>query len=217
MSNIKLVHSGGNSVSLTTPTNNPSSNVTFKLPSSDGSAGQVLQTDGNGNLSWVTPGTATTNGITMADQWRTYNTQSVGSNTTAVVTSWERNDNTFAAIGSAMNESSGVFTFPTTGIYLVMYNFSFWLSSGNARYIAPRMLYNNVYMSHSFTHINHISTETFGNAGNQVMLDVTNTSHELKFNVVSNAAFNVVGNNWAGVGNENSNTSFVTFLRLGDT
>ena len=55
MSNIKLVHSGGNSVSLTTPTNNPASNVTFKLPQSDGTAGQVLQTDGNGNLSWVTP------------------------------------------------------------------------------------------------------------------------------------------------------------------
>ena len=55
MSNIKLVHSGGNSVSLTTPTNNPSSNVTFKLPQSDGSAGQVLQTDGNGNLSWTSP------------------------------------------------------------------------------------------------------------------------------------------------------------------
>ena len=54
MSNIKLVHSGGNSVSLTTPTSNPASNVTFKLPQSDGSAGQVLKTDGNGNLSWVT-------------------------------------------------------------------------------------------------------------------------------------------------------------------
>ena len=53
MSNIKLVHSGGNSVSLTTPTNNPSSNVTFKLPQADGSAGQVLQTDGNGNLTFV--------------------------------------------------------------------------------------------------------------------------------------------------------------------
>ena len=59
MSNIKLVHSGGNSVSLTTPTNNPASNVTFKLPQSDGIAGQVLQTDGNGNLSFVNPPTNT--------------------------------------------------------------------------------------------------------------------------------------------------------------
>ena len=32
MSNIKLVHSGGNSVSLTTPDSNPSSNRTLKVP-----------------------------------------------------------------------------------------------------------------------------------------------------------------------------------------
>ena len=55
MSNIKLVHSGGNSVSLTTPTNNPSSNVTFKLPQADGSSGQFLKTDGSGALSFATP------------------------------------------------------------------------------------------------------------------------------------------------------------------
>ena len=55
MSNIKLVHSGGNSVSLTTPTSNPSSNITFKLPQGDGTAGQILKTDGNGNLTFVDP------------------------------------------------------------------------------------------------------------------------------------------------------------------
>ena len=36
MSNIKLVHSGGNSVSLTTPDSNPAANRTFKLPGADG-------------------------------------------------------------------------------------------------------------------------------------------------------------------------------------
>ena len=56
MSNIKLVHSGGNSVSLTTPTNNPSSNVTFKLPQADGSANQVLKTDASGSLSFIEKG-----------------------------------------------------------------------------------------------------------------------------------------------------------------
>ena len=50
MSILNFLHSGGNKVSLTTPTSNPSSNVTFKLPAADGTAGQVLQTDGNGNL-----------------------------------------------------------------------------------------------------------------------------------------------------------------------
>ena len=54
---IKLKHSGGNSVSLNPPTSAPtSSEVAFKLPTSDGTAGQVLTTDGSGNLSWKTPG-----------------------------------------------------------------------------------------------------------------------------------------------------------------
>ena len=59
MSELNFLHSGGNKVTLTTPTSNPASNVTFKLPQSDGTAGQVLQTDGNGNLSFVNPPTNT--------------------------------------------------------------------------------------------------------------------------------------------------------------
>ena len=56
MSNIKLVHSGGNSVSLTTPDSNPAANRTFKLPGADGSAGQFLKTDGSGALSFAGSG-----------------------------------------------------------------------------------------------------------------------------------------------------------------
>ena len=51
---IKLVHSGGNSVSVAIPTNAPSaSEVEFKLPQSDGSSGQALVTDASGNLSFA--------------------------------------------------------------------------------------------------------------------------------------------------------------------
>ena len=53
MSNIKLVHSGGNSVSLTTPDSNPAANRTFKLPGADGSSGQAMVTDGSGSLSFA--------------------------------------------------------------------------------------------------------------------------------------------------------------------
>ena len=55
MSSIKIVHSGGNSVSITAPVNNPAANRTFKLPDADGSDGQFLKTDGNGALSFATP------------------------------------------------------------------------------------------------------------------------------------------------------------------
>jgi len=54
VSNIKLVHSGGNSVSLTTPDSNPAANRTFKLPGADGSSGQAMVTDGSGALSFAT-------------------------------------------------------------------------------------------------------------------------------------------------------------------
>ena len=55
MSELNFLHSGGNKVTLTTPTSNPASNVTFKLPQADGSAGDLLKTDGSGALSFGTP------------------------------------------------------------------------------------------------------------------------------------------------------------------
>ena len=56
MSSLKLKHSGGNSVSLNPPSSAPtSSDVAFKLPNADGSANQVIKTDGSGNLAFVTP------------------------------------------------------------------------------------------------------------------------------------------------------------------
>ena len=55
MSSLKLKHSGGNSVSLNPPTSAPTSTeVAFKLPNADGSANQLLKTDGSGNLGWAT-------------------------------------------------------------------------------------------------------------------------------------------------------------------
>ena len=57
MSKISLKHSGGNVVSLNSPTSAPtSSDVAFKLPNADGSAGQFMKTDGSGNLSFDAAG-----------------------------------------------------------------------------------------------------------------------------------------------------------------
>ena len=52
MSELNFTHSNGNKVKLTTP-DTLAANETFKLPGTDGTAGQVLTTDGNGNLSWI--------------------------------------------------------------------------------------------------------------------------------------------------------------------
>ncbi len=54
MSKISLKHSGGNVVSLNSPTNAPSAaDVAFRLPNADGSNGHYLKTDGSGNLSFA--------------------------------------------------------------------------------------------------------------------------------------------------------------------
>jgi len=52
MSELNFTHSNGNKVKLTTP-DTLAANKTFKLPGTDGTSGQVLKTDGNGNLTWV--------------------------------------------------------------------------------------------------------------------------------------------------------------------
>jgi len=58
MSKLHFLHSGGDKVTLTTPTNNPSTNPVFKLPQTDGSAGEFLKTDGSGALSFAAPAAA---------------------------------------------------------------------------------------------------------------------------------------------------------------
>ena len=53
---IKLNAQSGGSVALDAPTQTTgSADNLYKLPIADGSAGQILTTDGSGNLSWKTP------------------------------------------------------------------------------------------------------------------------------------------------------------------
>ena len=57
MSKISLKHSGGNVVSLNSPTSAPTSaDVAFKLHNADGTNGQALVTDASGNLSFAGTG-----------------------------------------------------------------------------------------------------------------------------------------------------------------
>ena len=57
MSKISLKHSGGNVVSLNSPSSAPTSaDVAFKLPNADGTSGQAIVTDASGNLSFAGTG-----------------------------------------------------------------------------------------------------------------------------------------------------------------
>ena len=127
MSQIKLLHSGGNGVILSAPNSNPSSDINLKLPQADGSSGQFLKTDGSGNLSFAA---LPASGITMADSWRIHT--DITNNAQPITSYWERGDVSpwEGYLGSTgLTESSGVFTFPSTGWYFVHYSHDFRTSS----------------------------------------------------------------------------------------
>ena len=74
MSNLNFLHSGGNKVTLSTPDNNPSSDITFKLPQADGSAGEVLRSDASGALSFgseISPNMVNNGGMTISQRYGT--------------------------------------------------------------------------------------------------------------------------------------------------
>ena len=131
MSNIKFVHSGGNSVSLTTPDSNPAANRTFKLPGADGSAGQFLKTDGNGALSFASPATGT-GPRQVLEQFGSFadgstHVLSQGSITLQNVTATQTLTNVWEdANGSVINYK------PPTGTVQVLFEYNFFMRNTDA-------------------------------------------------------------------------------------
>ncbi len=157
----------------------------------------------------------TANGITMADQWRV--TTSFTGDAGPIYSNLERNDSSgYGSIGSAMTESSGTFTFPSTGIYKLDYFLQiqrnaaddnqifgeiFVVTDGSVNYSSvAHALYGSNYANQRLT----VSTSYY--------FDVTDTStHKVRFSVSSNSGYNTV------VGASTHNATFFNFIRLGDT
>jgi hypothetical protein len=76
----------------------------------------------SGDTIQIASGATNNLGITEADQWR-LNTSFSG-DATPIASNLERADNaSFGYIGTGMSESSGIFTFPSTGIYKIDFFF----------------------------------------------------------------------------------------------
>ena len=214
MSELNFTHSNGNKVKLTTP-DALGADKTFKLPGADGSTGQFLKTDGSGALSFATP--TDTTGLAMADQWRRTATLNTNGAENFITTDWARvSGGGLGTLGTGMSESGGIFTFPSTGIYLVTWQAYAETSSTSGVnavniYITTN---NNTYVNSAsslFSMEYDYSGYIYGNGHVSAMIDVTSVSNvKVKFRVYSSG--NVA---WDISSNENRNCA--TFLRLGDT
>ena len=126
--------------------------------------------------------------ITEADNWRITSSQTINADTdTLINSSWERNDTNFDKIGTGLTESSGVFTFPSTGIYLVSLQVVLE-RTGDTRYVSGQIHISTDSGSsfneraRSFTNIRQTSSATYGSIVVSCMVDVTNAStFRLKF------------------------------------
>ena len=202
--------SGGGSVALEAPSS-CSNNRVITLP--DIADGTLLTNQSSLDSTKLSPATAA--GITMADQWRITSTFQVSSNT-YITTNWERNDTTgYSKIGTGMSESSGVFTFPATGIYLVGINLTGNADSGGFNYIACSIyttINNSSYTQSASTYESVDASNRHWAMATEFIFDVTDVSNcKVKFFVgASNTNPYVYGDG-------SLNTTFAHFTRLGDT
>ena len=162
-------------------------------------------------------GTATGFGITMCDTWIL--TSSFAGNKEPIDANLSRltSHPPFGVIGSAMTESSGIFTFPSTGIYLVEAQWS-WYLNNSTKWIEGSIqvtLNNSSYASEStaYASISRVDTDTtYSNASTSCVLDVTDTAN-IKVRMISTAS----NTSTTTTGESNRMITGIRFTRLGDT
>lgn len=207
MSKVKIEGNASGSGTFTIAAPNSNTDRSITLPDA---AGELLLANGDGsNLTGITAG------ITEADQWRL--TADITATSGYITSNLERVDTDgFGLLGTGMTESSGVFTFPSTGYWLLTIfaevqkdtvadngiEFNVDTTTNNSSYsAAAQILFGR-----------NDATRTRLTGSTQFLFDVTNTStHKCKLYVaVSQAASTLFGST-------DNNKTGITFIKLGDT
>ena len=174
-----------------------------------GTSGQFLKFTGSTTLASAAGG-----GITMCKQYRLTSDVSGDANP---VTNWEKVDSDgYGDIGSDMSESSGTWTFPETGIYKIEFT-SNHQHSGNDKLISSKIntttdnsSYNEA--AESYTNLYVHDNVNFTNNHCSFIFDVTNTTtHKFRIEIDSEQSSTF------SLSSTNSNLTFITITRLGDT
>jgi len=194
--------------------------VTGTLPVSSGGTGltsgttdQYLKFTGSTTVASA----AVQEGLAAASQWRL--TTTFSNSALPITSNWEQVDTDgYANLGSAITQSSGVFSFPATGFWLITYCASYNNSTANDRYVNTLIQTDTgsgyATAAKAFTNIPQSvnGTSTGANGVTSFLFDVTNVStHKVRFgNEITNS-------NTQTTGDSNYNNTFITFQKLGDT
>ena len=203
----------------TTTTLGDASDV-FQLPASaeiDIASGATLDVNGTIDLTGATKTGFPASGLTEADWWRL----STGFNGDAnpIASNFERVDTmSYAQLGTGMSESSGIFTFPSTGYWWVIFNHYIYTGNNVGGYMnEAKIEQTNDNSSYSVIAQGDASLIDDGNGYRQTsctnaFIDVTSTSLvKVRFSVdASYASMSTVAIT------DNTKTGF-SFVRLGDT
>ena len=155
-------------------------------------------------------------GITMRDCWRP--TSNFSGSVNPLSANLERDD-TYGQglIGSAMSVSSGYWTFPSTGFYLIEFHTANYINDASARYIedfiyvtTDNSSYNEV--ARGVSSMFDSNSNSYAGAHTFYCFDVTDTStHKVYFR------HSVSNSNVVCLGDSDKNFTNMTFTRLADT
>jgi len=154
-------------------------------------------------------------GITQADVLYYNGTNSFSSGQQNTLSSWTRQTHTgFAKIGDGVTQSSGIFTLPATGIYLVQLHL--YVSVGlDLTYLITRV-YGTQNNGTNWTNIAETTVSKKQVVGNtyffvdaMAQFDCTNTSTDKIY-------INTYGTHNYSIGSD-QNATYISFIRLGDT
>ena len=185
-----------------------------------GNDGQVLTSAGAGAI--PTFETLPVGGITNAQQWRITSGFSFSS-LVDISSNWEEVDSSgYARIGDALTQSSGIFTFPTTGYWLITSQANYRGNVGN-RGVGFNMLVTTNNSSYGIVASAEVSNSDFGGTNNttfhagaiSALIDVTNTTN-VKFKLTTQATGNSGDAQTCDGDTDRTYTGF-SAVRLGDT
>ena len=186
----------------------------------DPQSGTALEIGSSGDTITIPSGATFTNsgtatgfgGITAASIWRV--TADFTGDASPIASNWEAADSYGASnLGSAMSESSGIFTFPATGYWYIVYQMSFYANSGTSGAYAEiytttnNSAYTAISQNGAFSDVGKQQVST-----SQFLFDVTDTANcKIRFDVLHDNTSNKTR------GSTDQNLTCVSFIRLGDT